>query len=194
MHAMILATELEMDSKYLVEDIHTGESYNFLVREIVRDKESGGAHGLYRAEGANSYDPVIGRLVREKKYWDELIEKNRAAMDRAIGLIEAAMKKPDEKGYRAARPSDILRWEEETVKLQEEFVEFRANSERLLPSIEECQYNRLVEEMARRNMRALRDKFFEDGDMEYLEKGVIWAMKYAEKNRAGSSLNHLKSE
>ena len=178
MHGMILATEVKADNKYVVRDIHTGEAYNYLVRDIVADKKSGGAHNLYREDGANSYDPILGRLFREKKKWDELAAKNRGAMDKVIGLIEAAVK-----GQKAARNGDVVRWQEESMKLQEEFVEFRGNSEKLGPNIEDCQYNRLVEEMMRRNMRVLRDKFFEDGDVEYLEKGVVWATNYAEKHR-----------
>jgi hypothetical protein len=180
-HGMILATGV--DDIYNVRDIHSGESYNYLVREIVRDKESGGQHNLYRADGINSYDPVIGKLFREKKMWEGLMEKNRGTMDKTIASIEAASKSPGEKGYKAARNTDIVRWQDETVKLQEEYVEFRVNSARLLPSIEDCKYNRLIEEMTRRNMRALRDKFFHDRDEAFLEKGVVWALKYAEKSR-----------
>ena len=192
MHDMILATEVGADDKYRVKDIHTGESYNYLVREILADKQSGGAHNMYKSDGVNSYDPVLGRLCREKKKWDDLIEKNRMAMDKVIALIEAAFKKPDEKGYRAARSVDIARWQDDSLKLQEEFVELREKSARLMPSIEECQYNRLVEEMTRGNMRSLRDKFFQDGDVVYLEKGVTWAMKYAEKHRTGIDLAALR--
>ena len=90
MHAMIIATEV--DGKYEVADIHSGESYNYLVREIVRDKESGGRHDLYRADGITSYDPVIGRLFRERKMWEGLMEKNRGTMDKTIAGIEAASK------------------------------------------------------------------------------------------------------
>lgn len=189
-HGMILATEV--DEKYVVADIHTGESYNYLVREIVRDKESGGKHDLYRADGINSYDPVIGRLFREKKMWEGLMERNRGTMDKTIASIEAASKKPGEKGYKPARQTDIIRWQDDILKLQEEFVEFRANSARLLPSIEDCQYNRLIEEMTRRNMRALRNKFFKDGDLVYLEKGVVWATKYVEKNRIKLEMSELR--
>jgi len=189
-HGMILATEV--DDIYNVRDIHSGESYNYLVREIVRDKESGGQHNLYRADGINSYDPVIGKLFREKKMWEGLMEKNRGTMDKTIASIEAASKKPGEKGYKPARHTDIIRWQDDLLKLQGEFVEFRANSARLLPSIEDCQYNRLIEEMTRRNMRALRDKFFKDGDLVYLEKGITWATKYAEKHRAELDFDQLK--
>lgn len=192
MHDMILATEVEAGNENMVRDIHTGERYNCVVREIVADKESGGAYNLYRPGGTNSYDPVVWRLQAEKKKWDDLMEKNRRAMDRVIGLIEAALKNPNDKDYREARPVDIARWQDESLKLQEEFVEFRANSARLLPSIEDCQYNRLIEEMTRRNMRAVRDKFFEDGDEVYLEKGITWALKYAEKHRIGLNLAALK--
>jgi hypothetical protein len=193
MHDMILATELEVDSKYVVEDPHTGERYNYLVREIVADKGSNGEHNMYKAGGTNSYDPIIGRLTREKNKWDELIKKNRGVMDKIIGSIEAALKEPRDEGYRRARPVDIARWQDESLKLQEEFVEMRANSARLLPSIEDCQYNRLIEEMTRRNMRALRDKFFRDGDLVYLEKGVTWAMNYAEKNLLQLNFRALES-
>ena len=192
MHDMILATEVGADNKYRVRDIHTGEEYNYLVREILADKASGGQHNLYKADGMNSYDPIIGRLCREKKKWDDLLEKNRYAMDRVIGLIEAAFKDPNDKGYRPARSVDIARWQDESLKLQEDFVEFRANSARLLPSIEDFQYNRLIEEMTRGNLRSLRDKFFQDGDVAYLEKGILWAMSYAEKHRIGPDFKALK--
>jgi len=180
---LILATNIDGENQYVVTDIHTGESYNYLVREIMNDKKYGGSHNLYRADGANSHDPVIGRLVREKNKWDELIAKNRAAMDKVIASIEAAMKRPDEKGYRPARKGDMVRWQDESMKLQEEFVEFRENSAKLLPIIEEFQYNHYIEEVTRKNMRALRDKFFRDGDVVYLEKGVTWAMNYSAKHR-----------
>ena len=194
MHDMILATSIEDAHEYSVTDSETGERYNYLVRDIKEDKKSGGARNLYKSNGTNSYDPVIGRLLGDKRRWDELAEKNRVTMEKTVGWIEAAMKKPGEKGYKAARDTDIERWENELLKLQEEFVELKANSARLMPTIEDCQYNRLIEEMTRGNMRAMRDKYFEDGDEVFLEKGVTWAMNYDYMNRIKINLSLLRRD
>ena len=53
----------------------------------------------------------------------------------------------------------------------------------LTPLLDDCIFNQYLENSRRNTLKMLRDKFFMDGNKDYLEQGVTWAMEYAEKHK-----------
>jgi len=62
-------------------------------------------------------------------------------------------------------------------------MEFKSNLNDNIPIMEDCKFNRLIEEIQRRQIRELRDKYFHDNDFDYLSRGVTWACNYCAMHR-----------
>jgi hypothetical protein len=167
------------------------KKYMFLIEEIKEDKKTMGAYDHYKNDGRSSYDPVIGRLQRDIHHYTLSSKENRNVIDALITNISKAMKDPKDPGYKKASKIDIERWESECSRLQQNFVIYKSQLEVLQPKLDDCLFNRYIEESKRSTMKMLRDKFFMDADEDYLAKGVTWAMEYSEKNRIKLDFNTL---
>ena len=156
------------------------DKYADIVEDIMNDKMSGGKFDYYRTD-TSSYDPIIAKLEREQKRWTDLIAANRKSMDRVILNIENS-KKPSDK-LKKVTSADVASWELECKKLQEEYMDFKGNLDSIMPKIEDCKYNRLIEEVQRRHLREFRNKYMQDADFEFMSRGVTWACKYCATHR-----------
>ena len=163
--------------------------YNFLVEEVLQDT---GSKDYYK-NGPSSFDPVIGRLQGDIHYYTIASRENRSLMDALITNIGNAMKDPKDPGYKKASKEDLRRWNMECSKLQLEFVTYKGRLEQIQPKLDDCLFNRYIEDSRRNTMKMLSDKFFMDRDKDYLAKGVTWAMEYAEKHRINIDLDCLSS-
>ena len=164
--------------------------YNFILEEILEDKRLGGAYDYYK-DTKTSYDPPIGRLQRDIKFYTLASEENRKLMDIAITNITNAKRDPKDEQHKKASKADMERWTSDCSKLQIAFVTYKSQLDVLQPQLDDCLFNRYIEESKRNTMKMLRDKFFMDGDKDYLAKGITWAMEYAEKHRISIDLNSL---
>jgi hypothetical protein len=167
------------------------KKYAYILEEVLEDKKHFGAYDHYKNDGKSSYDPVIGRLQRDIKFYTVSSRENREKMDSLINSVTKAMKDPKDKDYKKATKAQIEQWESDCSRLQQSFVTYKGLLEVLEPQLEDCLFNRYIEDSRRSTMKMLRDKFFMDGDEHYLAKGITWAMEYAEKNRIKLDLNAL---
>jgi predicted house-cleaning noncanonical NTP pyrophosphatase (MazG superfamily) len=162
----------------------TAESkYKFLVEEILADKASRWQNELYRETNKSSYDPIVGKLQNRIDTLRLTMKENRKVMDKIITDIENSNKKPDAPGYKKASAKELDEWNKMGMKLQEEFVECRHHVNAIKPGLDDLMFNQYIELAQRKTMRFLRNKYMEDGDQEYLEKGITWAANYAAKHR-----------
>jgi hypothetical protein len=174
---------MEVSRDFAIAQTLADSKYNYMIEEIIQDD--------YYKDGPSSYDPVIGRLQRDMYYFTSRCKENRDKADLMITAITNAMKDPKDKDYKYATNDEISRWELECSKLQLAFVTYKDKLEQIQPKLDDCLFNRFVEDGRRRTMKMLREKFFTDNDKEYLAKGITWAMEYAEKNRVTLDLDTL---
>jgi len=167
------------------------KKYSYLLDEIVEDKMARGVYDHYKNDTKTSYDPAIGRLQRDIQFYSLSSQENRRQIENLITNITNANKDPKDLGYKKASKEELKRWETDCSKLQLNFVSYKAQLDILQPKLDDCLFNRYIEESKRITMKMLRDKFFMDNDREYLAKGITWAMEYAEKNRINIDLNSL---
>ncbi len=157
--------------------------YAFLVEEIISDKLSRAYNDMYKECDKSSYDIIAGKLQDHLNLMNSRMKENRKVMDKIITDIENSKKKPDEKGYKKANAKDVDEWQKTCKKLQQEYVEYKCSADAVKPGLHDILYNQYIEVGQRRTMRFLRNKYLDDGDQEYLEKGVTWASNYAAKHR-----------
>jgi hypothetical protein len=181
---------MEVSRNSAICQTHPNNKYSYLVDEILEDKKARGVYDYYK-DDKSSYDPVIGRLQRDIHFYIVSSKENRDKIDSLITNISNALKDPKDPGYKKASKADIERWESDCSKLQVTFVTYKGQLEVLQPQLDDCLFNRYIEDSKRSTMKMLRDKFFMDGDEDYLAKGITWAMEYAEKHRITLDLNAL---
>jgi hypothetical protein len=167
----------------------TAESkYQFLVEEILADKLCRGQHDIYKETNKSSYDIIVGKLQSRIDALRLTMKENRKVMDKIITDIENSNKKPDAPGYKKASAKELDEWNKLGMKLQEEFVECKYHINAIKPGLDDLMFNQYIELGQRRTMRFLRNKYIEDGDKGFLEKGVTWAANYAAKHRIAIDL------
>jgi hypothetical protein len=184
---------MEIDRNTAILQTFPDSKYAHLVNEIVNDKMSGGNHNLYKDYSKTSYDIMAGYLQKEQDSLNLAVKLNRKKMDKIIDDITNALKDPKDKDYKKATDKEVKAWEEESLKLQEDYVRIKGSLDTMAPKLADVKYNQYVEIGQKMTMWFLRNKFIDDGDLEYLEKGVTWASDYAEKNRLSLDLAYYKS-
>ena len=168
-----------MDRNTAILDTIADPKHTYLVEEIVQETLLG-KFDQYKDDGKTSQDPMIGKLQTDINFYTRSSAENRKLMDQLIANLTNAKKDPKEKGYKKATPADIERWETDIGKLQLAFVTYKGQIEQLQPILNRYLFLQYIEENRRKSMKYLRDKFVEDGDRDYLEKGVTWATEYAD--------------
>jgi predicted RNase H-like nuclease (RuvC/YqgF family) len=157
--------------------------YTFLVEEIVNDKICGGYHDMYKDFERTSYDIIVAKFQNDINSLNRAMKENRKLMDSTIASIENSKKKLGDKDYKKPSAKQVEEWQKMCPRLQGEFVEYKAAAEALKPRLDDIIFNRYIEAGQLRTMRHLRNKFIQDNDREYLEKGVTWALNYAARHR-----------
>ena len=159
------------------------EEYYHLVLDIIRDKESMGSHDYYSEYNRTTLDLLLARLYNKKGMLIETCKNNRGLIEKLLKNIECSKKHPGEKDFRKASARDIEKWNTECMTLQQDYIDFKGSLEKIIPLIEDIEFNRYLERGQRNTMKYLRDKFFNDGNVEYLEKGITWAVEYETRHR-----------
>lgn len=156
------------------------DKYADVLKNILRDEESGWIADYYRSDGRTSFDPEIGRMVAEKKGRDEAITANEKLMEECDKNIRCARLLKTDKDYKKATPAEVSRWDKQYVQAQEDIMLDAKGSDYLGEQIELWSWNRYIEQGRMNRLKGLRDKYKGDGDLEFLRKGVTWACASAE--------------
>uniref|UniRef100_A0A6C0ANE5 Uncharacterized protein n=1 Tax=viral metagenome TaxID=1070528 RepID=A0A6C0ANE5_9ZZZZ len=157
--------------------------YQYLVDEIISDKLSGGLKNMYKDFKKTSYDIIVAKYQSKFNILNDKMKENRKLMENTIKRIENSYKKPDEEGYEKISPKEVENLQKLFPKLQDEFVEYKSSSETFRIKLEDIIFNQYLESGKMLTMRYLRNKFIEDNDKLFLEKGVTWAFDYAARHR-----------
>jgi hypothetical protein len=172
-----------MDSNDVILQTTPEPKYSFLVEEIMADKISRGYNDMYKECDKTSYDPIVIRLQQQLNILNNRMKENRSIMNTIINDIENSKKKSGEAGYKKVSAKELDEWQKMIMKLQEDYVTYKASADTIKPGLEDILFNQYIEVGQRRTMRFLRNKYLDDGDQEYLEKGVTWAANYAARHR-----------
>lgn len=156
------------------------DKYADVVNNILRDKESGWTADYYKSDGRSSLDPVIGRMQAEKKACDDAITENERLMCECDKNIQYARLPKTDPKYKKATPTEVSRWDKQYVQAQEDMMHGANESDYLGEQIEVWSWNRYIEMGRMNRLKGLRDKYKEDGDLEFLQKGVTWVCANAD--------------
>jgi hypothetical protein len=196
----------------LVTDTTPDDSYDFVIDNILRDRDNGWTLNYYKPSRNSSCDAEIARINQEiiecttaiavNQKLVTKIEENiknasqknkKIAVDRAMrSAIKDEMGVETKWGQEAAEAdtshlvfkSDLVeKWKNQRNTAEEEIRIDTRRLKEIKSLLPKWEWNRYLELSLESNIQRLRNQFVIDHDEEFLRKGVTWACKYADTNR-----------
>jgi len=163
----------------LIRATEVNPKYNEAVENIMHDKASGWRHDYYKSN-TTMFDVKVSRAQEEVRKYKTQIRKYTASLDKITADIEASNKPPQDPKYKKLTPKQVEALEAEYTDLyklkceQMVLLDGAQQVEQGLIWIQSTQRKRL--EM----LQNIRNGFMQDGDSEYMAKGVTWVEGYIE--------------
>lgn len=178
------------------------DSYNFVIDNILRDKDSGWILNYYKSDGKSSCDAEISRMNLEiveltanittnekllQKINDNI--KNASEKNRQIALDRVQSATKEEKVVKPVisqlefKNNLVETWKNQREIAEDEIMVDRKRMNQILNLLPKWEWNRYLELSLESNIQRLRNQFIIDYDEEFLRKGVTWACNYASTNR-----------
>jgi len=148
--------------------------YEFIVNDILRDRDYGWTLDYYKGDNTTSYDVIIGRTKMEINDYNKYIVENKLSIDKARDLIDKNKK------LKKNEIDDLNKKIENAIDSINDFNNLIKKNESLL---EEYKWLQFVELHKERHLRMIRNKFKMNRNLEYLRKGVSWICSYTDKLR-----------
>lgn len=152
------------------------EKYDFIVENILRDKQNGWRLNYYKSEGTSSCDAEICRMN------GEIISRtnNIANNEKLLTSIDTNIK---EAGSKKVKKPQLEAWDKQYVLAEEDIAYDKARIQELKSLLLKWQWNRYLELSTENAIQRCRNRFMRDFDKESLKKGITMACSYNEKNR-----------
>lgn len=196
----------------LVNDSTPDIAYDFVVDNILRDRDNGWTQNYYKPSRNSTCDAEIARMNLEINERNKNVAVNEKLIQRIDDNIRNASQKNKkiavDRSLRATIKDEMgieTKWGHDAVEPHTSHLEFKGdlvdkwNNQRSTAEdeihfdklrIKEIQsllpkweWNRYLELSLESNIQRLRNQFVIDHDEEFLRKGVTWACKYADTNR-----------
>ena len=167
-----------------IQETEVDPKYSYLVEDIVRDKISDGKLNYFSPSKSTSYDVILGKLRAKESSLKKNIKDNQSRMDQVIDDL-------NHKGSKGLTRKEVASLDAECLSLQESYVNMKSSLDDIIHLISKCEINQYAELDYMIRMRFLRDKYLQDGDIVFLEKGVSWVVGYTDKMRISIDLDSL---
>lgn len=170
LNAMILATE-------------PSDAYEPTVANILRDQKSGWNTDYYKNDTTTSYDVALARaeamhqlLIKEAEM--HVIQEKLSVREKEKTNSDwQAMNKKDD--IEAMKGSiDAIKREISALYLTVRDMEWPTSIQAAADIVHTIRYNRLLEQQRASGLQRLRNTFKEDGNLDYLRRGVTWTETY----------------
>jgi len=157
--------------------------YEFLLNDLIRDRNSGGRYNYYSNTDSTSYDVAIARgriavaeVTQALKTGEQLIEK--FSKEIANSRLE-----PNDLNYKKLNQAAIVsRQSAIAAAMDENFT-----NERDLATLQKCLddniWSQYVEQTYNRTMRAIRNRFYINGDVDWARRAITWIVHYTNRLR-----------
>jgi len=150
--------------------------YDYVIENILRDKEYGWSLNYYKPDGKSSYDVGIARMTNEIKELTANIVTNEKLMKTLDQNISNSSHKKIQK-------SQLETWDKQFVLAEEEIRNDTHRIQEIQNLLPKWEWNRYLELGRESSLQHVRNSFMIDNNMEQLAKGVTWACSYDSKHR-----------
>jgi hypothetical protein len=180
---MTTKSDLYLDTRPVDEIINSTEiipQYEFIVNDIIRDRDYGWSLDYFKGDGTTTYDVIIARTKMEINDCMKLIVDNKLVIDKTRDLIDNNNKETGKNKKKDIDINELNKKIEEAIDNISELNNLIKKDEQLLKDYKWLQFVELNQEG---HLRRIRNKFQIYGDLEYVRKGVSWICSYTEKLR-----------
>lgn len=180
---MTTKSDLYLDTRPVDEIINSTEiipQYEFIVNDIIRDRDYGWSLDYFKGDGTTTYDVIIARTKMEINDCMKLIVDNKLVIDKTRDLIDNNNKETGKNKKKVIDINELNKKIEEAIDNISELNNLIKKDEQLLKDYKWLQFVELNQEG---HLRRIRNKFQIYGDLEYVRKGVSWICSYTEKLR-----------
>jgi hypothetical protein len=160
--------------------------YEDIVRDVFRNRDSGWALKYY-ADSKTSWDLQVGRVQFAIHQLAVEIQTNRALLAKLDKAFAAAGLPPDHADYVKLSRAEHTTMDRDYVVAEHVLATLMGLREEQEDLLLDYRMNQHLEAVVSSSMRRLQEKFREDGDADFLRRGITWAFEYAAKHRIASS-------
>jgi len=151
--------------------------YEFIVNDIIRDRDYGWTLDYFKGDGTTTYDTIIYKTKKEISECMKEIVENKLLIDKSRDSIEKNKK------LKQIDIDNLNKKIEIAIDNINELNNMIKKEEKILKDYEWLQFVEISQE---RSLRMIRNKFQMNGNLEYVRRGVSWACSYAEKLRGNT--------
>ena len=155
--------------------------YEYIARDIQRDRDYGWNLNYYKDWETTSYDVAVCRCEMAIREANKTIAHSNAVMDALSAEIKCAKLDPKDANYKKL---GLKAMEAKQLGVAAALDEI-AEAERIIRNenvnLDKYKWGQYVEKWRYRNLRGVRNAYQLNGDYEYVRRGVTWACSYADK-------------
>ena len=186
---MTTKSDLYVDTRPVDEIINSTKiipQYEFIVNDIIRDRDYGWSLDYFKGDGTTTYDVIIARTKMETNDYMKLIVDNKLIIDKTRDLIDNYNKETGKVKGKEKNKIDINELNKKIEEAIDNISEFNNLIKKNEVLLKEYKWLQFVELNQEGHLRRIRNRFQIYGDLEYVRRGVSWICSYSEKLRGNN--------
>ena len=152
-------------------------AYEGVVENILRDKANRWQYDYYK-EGTTGYDVHVGRAVAECRKYTLQIKKHETALNTITATLDASRKDPKHPDYKKLTAKQVEALETEYTDICKLKCEQMVLLDGAQATKREVEWKQYVQKKRIEMIQAVRNTFMNNGDEDFMARGVTWAEEY----------------
>lgn len=148
--------------------------FNFIVEDILRDKQSGWSHNYYSNTGSQ-WSIHLAKQTYEVAQMQQTINKNAAVIEQLSKQLQNSKLPSNNKDFKPLKKDEFTKVEAAYIEIVKENIYLTDDMKDLKKDIDKYSYLDYICSTTNQSIYKLRNKFQLDGDLEYLKQGITLA-------------------
>ena len=157
--------------------------FEFLLKDLIRDRNSSGRHNYYANPESTIYDIAIvkGRITID--FLKSEIAAGEKLIEKFSKEIENSRLEPTAEDYKKLSRAEVTTRQGAIATAMDMNFANEKEIEAQQKTLDENIWSQYVERTYNRLMRAIRNRFYNDGDADWAHRAITWANIYTGKLR-----------
>jgi len=157
-----------------LESTNPDPRFNFIVEDILRDKQSGWSHNYY-SNSASQWSIALAKQIYKVAQMQQTINKNATVIEFLSKQIQNSKLPSNHKDFKPLKKDEFAKVEANYIEVVKENIYLADDMKDLKKDIDKYSYLDYICSTTNQNIYKLRNKFQLDGDLEYLKQGITLA-------------------
>jgi hypothetical protein len=155
--------------------------YEYIARDIQRDRDYGWKLNYYHDWNTTSYDMSVCRSEMAIRDATKTISQSNAQIDTLSAEIKRAKLDPKDADYKKMTLKVMEAKQLGVAAALDDIAEAERTIAKHSADLEKYKWGQYVEQWRYRNLRGVRNMYQINCDYDYVRRGVTWACSYADK-------------